>query len=100
MSRPAVFDNSQPPRDDLMLDAIIEENDAIGNVFLDAKPSELAIAALGCDDGSDALVLEPAEKAPERRRDNEVPLLRQLGSAAKTAVRIASFAFQIAKQFD
>ena len=67
VSRAAVFDHAQPPRGNLVFDAVIEQNDAIGNIFFQAVARQCAVAALGGDDGRHALVLEPAEQPAQLR---------------------------------
>src|ERR1700749_3996937 len=65
VSGASVLHDPQAARDDLFLDAVVEQDDAVGDVFLDAEAGKLTLAAFGGDDGGDALVLEPAEQAPE-----------------------------------
>ena len=43
-------------------DPVVQQDDAVGDVFLQAVAGERALAALAGDDGRDALVLEPAEQ--------------------------------------
>ena len=60
-----VLHDAQAPGRDLLLHSVVEQNDAVGDIFLDAITRELALAALASDDGGDALVLEPGEQAPQ-----------------------------------
>src|ERR1700742_3469603 len=62
MSRPTIFYDAQPPRNNLVLDSIVQKDDAIGNVFFDTEPGQLAAPSFGRDDCGDALVFEPAEQ--------------------------------------
>ena len=59
---PAVLDDAQPPRRDLLGDAVVEQDHAVGDVLLQALAGQRPVAALAGDDGGDALVLEPAEQ--------------------------------------
>ena len=44
---------------------MVEQDHAVGDVLLQTLPGQGLLAALGRDDGGDALVLEPAEQAPK-----------------------------------
>src|SRR5687768_18587018 len=61
----AIFDNAKTAGRDLIGDAMIKEDDAIGDVFFKALAREGSFAALAGDDGGDAFVFEPAKKAAE-----------------------------------
>jgi hypothetical protein len=74
----AVLDDPQPPRRNLLAHAVIEQDHAVGDVFLEPLARELAFAALAGDDGRHALVLEPAEQAPQLRAQQ-----RLVGEAAE-----------------
>ena len=63
----AVLDDAQPAGRELLGDAVVEHDDAVGDVLLQALAGERAVAALAGDDGGDALVLEPAEQPPQLR---------------------------------
>ena len=65
VERATVFHHAQMTRGDLVVDAVIEQDDAIGDVFLESVAGERFAAALGGDDGGDALVLEPAEESAQ-----------------------------------
>src|SRR5262249_8522322 len=52
----------QPPHRQLFGDAVVQQEDAVGDVLLQALPREGAVAALGGDDRGHAAVLEPAEQ--------------------------------------
>ena len=61
----AIFDHAQPPGRDLIDDAMVEQDHAIGDVFLQAVAGQRAFAALARDDDRDAFVLEPAKEPAE-----------------------------------
>ena len=70
---PAVLDHPQPPRGDPRLGAVVEQDHAVGDVFLQSVPRQAAVAALGGDDRGDALLLQPAEQPPQLgTQDGEV----------------------------
>ena len=58
----AVLDDAQPAGRELLGDAVVEHDDAVGDVLLQAVAGERAVAALAGDDRRDPLVLEPAEQ--------------------------------------
>jgi hypothetical protein len=49
--RAAVLDDAQAPRRDLVDDAVVEQDHAVGDVFLEAVAGERVLAALAGDDG-------------------------------------------------
>ena len=61
----AILDDAQPPRGDLLAHAVIEEDHAVADVFLDPVASERVFALFARDDGGDALFLQPAEQAAQ-----------------------------------
>ena len=65
--RAAILDDTQPARRKLLNDAMIEQDNAVGDVFLHSLSRERALAALGGDDGRDPLILEPAKQAAQFR---------------------------------
>src|SRR5581483_12177720 len=65
VARAAVLDDAEPARRDLFDDGMVEEDDAVRDVLLEALARELSVAALRGDDGGDALVLQPAEEPPQ-----------------------------------
>ncbi len=65
VDRSAVLDDSQPAGGELLADAMVQHDHAVGDVFFQAVPGHVAVAPLGGDDGRDALILEPAEEAAE-----------------------------------
>ena len=65
VGRAAVLDDPQPAGGDLLDDAVVEQDHAVGDVLLQAVAGQRALAPLAGDDGGDALVLEPAEQPAE-----------------------------------
>ena len=65
--RTAILHHAQVAGGDLVVDPVIEQDDAVGDVFLKAMPGELLAAALGGDDGGDAFFFQPAEKPAQLR---------------------------------
>lgn len=61
----AVLHDAEAPGGHLFGHAVVEEDDAVGDVLLEALPREGAVAALGGDDRGDPAVLQPAEEAAE-----------------------------------
>lgn len=55
--------DAEPPRGELIVDAMIQHDDAVGDVFLDTPARELPFAALGGDDGGQAAIFQPLEEA-------------------------------------
>ena len=43
-ARPAVLDDAQPPGRDLLVDPVVEQDDAVGDVLLQAVPGQRAVA--------------------------------------------------------
>ena len=62
VQRAAIFHHPQMPRGNLVIDPMIEQDDAVGHVFLQPVARQLVAPALGRDDGGHAFVLEPAEE--------------------------------------
>jgi hypothetical protein len=61
----AVLDDAQPARRDLVHDAVVEQDHAIGHVLLEAVAGQRGLAALAGDDRRDAAILQPAQQAPQ-----------------------------------
>jgi len=57
MSRTAVFYDAESPGGNLLVDPMIQQNDAVGNVFLQALSGQRAVATFARDERRDALVL-------------------------------------------
>jgi len=58
-----VFDDPQAPGGNLLGDAVVQQNDAIGDVFFQAEAGYVAIALFCGDDSAYPLFLQPAEQA-------------------------------------
>ena len=58
----AVFHHPQSARGDLIVNAMVEQHDGVGDVLLESLPGQETLAALAGDDGGHALVLQPAEQ--------------------------------------
>lgn len=67
MMRAPVLHDTEPPGGHLLGDPMIEQNDAIGDIFFQTLAGELPFAALAGDNGGDALVLEPAKQPSQFR---------------------------------
>src|SRR6185312_6562193 len=65
MRRAAKFDDAQPPRRDLIHDAVVQQDDAVGHIFFEPVPGEHALALLAGDECGDTALLEPAEEAAQ-----------------------------------
>src|SRR5688500_6797955 len=65
MDCPTIFHDAQPTRREVFRDAMVEHDDAVGDVLLQSLPRYAAIASLAGNDRRNALVLEPAKEAPE-----------------------------------
>ena len=117
--RAAVLDDAQPPRGDLIQHAVVEQDHAVGDIFLDAVAGELAFAALAGDDRGDALVLQPARTAAAVRRAGSrcssspensasivssttrlAPIVRSHGRAGRTGLRGRIRRFPRSRAFD
>ena len=68
----AVLDDAQPAGRELLGDAVVEQDDAVGDVLLEPVAGERAVAALAGDDRRDPLVLEPAEQPAQLRAQDGV----------------------------
>src|ERR1022692_1450451 len=62
VQRTAIFHHAQIPRSNLIKDPMVEQDDAVGHVFLQPVARQLFAPALGRDDGGHAFVLEPSEE--------------------------------------
>ena len=65
MGGAAVFNHPQPPRGDLVLHAVVQQDHAIGDVLFQPVPGQRAVATLAGDDRGHPAVLEPAEQAAQ-----------------------------------
>ncbi len=73
--RAAILDHTQPPRGDLLDDAVIEQHHAVGDELFEALTRELMLAALAGHHRRDAAVLQPPEQPPQLRAQDR--LVRQ-----------------------
>src|SRR4051812_23359787 len=62
MTRSPVLDDAEPPRRQLLFDAMVEQDHAVGHVFLETLARERSVSALCGDHRRDAAVLQPAEQ--------------------------------------
>ena len=62
VGRAAILDDAQAAGRKLIVDAVVEQDHAVGDVFFEAVARQRAFAALAGDDGSDAFLLEPLEQ--------------------------------------
>lgn len=65
VGRAAILDDAQAARGDLVINAVVEGDDTIGDIFLEPMAGDGVLAAFGGDDGGDAFVLEPVQQAAE-----------------------------------
>ena len=70
----AIFDDAQTASGNLIRYPVVEQDDAIGNVFFESMPGERAVAAFGSDHGCHALVFEPAKQAAQFRSQDSLIL--------------------------
>ena len=82
MRRAPVFDDAQSPRGDLVDDTMIEQDHAVGNIFLEPETGQRAFAALGRDDGRHFALLQPGEQPPQLR-----PQHRRIAEAAEQSLQ-------------
>jgi hypothetical protein len=74
LRRAAVLDHAQTARRDLLDDPVIQEDDAVGDVFLETVPGQRPVAALPGDHRRDPLVLQPAEQAAQLGAQDPISL--------------------------
>lgn len=65
MGGAAIFHDAKPAGGYLVLDPMIEQESAIGNVFLQALAGERSLASLPGDDCGQLALLEPVEQAAD-----------------------------------
>ena len=65
MTRAPVLDDPQPPGGNLLRDPMIQDDDAIGDIFFQSVPGERSVALFPGDDRRHALLLEPTEQPPQ-----------------------------------
>ena len=61
----AILHNPHTARGNLILYAMIEKNDAVGDIFLEPVTCERSFAALAGDDGSHTFFFQPAKQAAQ-----------------------------------
>jgi hypothetical protein len=67
-----------PPGGDLLVKALVEDDDAIGDVFLQPVARQRVFGALARDDGSQSAIFQPTEEAAQFRAEDGV-----IGQAGK-----------------
>ena len=70
MRRAAILHHAQPPRRNLVVQPMIEQDDAVGNVFFQPLARERPAALLAGDDGRHPLFFEPVKQPPHFRPQN------------------------------
>ena len=65
MRGPAVLHHAKKPRGDLILHAIVEQNDAIIYILLKSVARQLTLAAFARDDRGNGFFLEPCKQTAE-----------------------------------
>ncbi len=68
--RAPVFDDPQPAYRRLIRHAVIEENDAVGDVFLQTLPRQRTVPPFGRNYRRHAFPFQPAEQAPQLRAED------------------------------
>jgi hypothetical protein len=78
--RAAILDDPQATRRDLVLHAVVEQDHAVGDIFLDAVARQLSFTPLGRDDRRDAAFLQPCEEPPQfGAQDRRIGQAREQG---------------------
>ena len=70
----AVLDHTQAPCGDLIVNAVVEQDHRIGDVFLQPLACQQALTTLTRDQGGDPLVLQPPEQPSQLRPQDAVIL--------------------------
>ena len=65
VARAAVLHDAQPARRDLIVDAMVEHDHAVGDVLFEPLAGQRVDAALAGDHRGDAAVLQPGEQPPQ-----------------------------------
>ena len=65
-----ILDHAQEPDRSLVLDPMIEQNHAVGNILLNPFPSQFSFAFLGGNYGGDSFRLQPTKQTPKLRAQN------------------------------
>ncbi len=66
----AILDHPQPPRRDLLVDAVIQQDHAVRDIFFQPLPGQRAFAAFAGNHRRHALVFQPAEQPADFRPQN------------------------------
>ena len=74
----AILDDPQSPRGNILRDAMVQEDHAVGDVFFQAMARQRTGSPLPRDDRGDPFVFEPAEQPPQFGPDNP-----RIGESAK-----------------
>jgi hypothetical protein len=61
----SILDDPQPPGRNLLRDPMIQNDDAIGDIFFQPMPGERSVAPFPGDNRRHALFLEPLEQPPQ-----------------------------------
>ena len=69
-AEPAIFDDPQTAGGNLIGHAMVEQDDAIGDIFFQAMTSEGTVAALAGDDRGYTLVFQPTEETAQLGAEN------------------------------
>ena len=70
MIRPAIFDDPNSTDGHLFVHPVIQQNDAIGNVLLQAMTGVRVLSRLAGNDGRDFFLLQPSEKSLDLQAKN------------------------------
>lgn len=84
-----VLHHPQVPCRDLVVDPVIQQDDAVGDIFLHPVAGQLFAPPFGGDDGGHALVLEPPEQPPQFSAQDR--LVRQSGEECLQGVEHHAF---------
>src|SRR3546814_10651747 len=85
----AIFDDPQPARRNLVVNAVIQQDHAIGNIFLQPAAREGAIAALSSDDSRQSAFFQPIEQAADfRAQDRSEEHTSELQSLMRTSYAV------------
>ena len=76
MQSATIFDDPQAPGGRLFRDAMIEQDDTIGNVLFEAKAGHRPVPAFGGDHRAHTLIFQPAEQPAELRPKGPGPGVR------------------------
>jgi hypothetical protein len=65
MRRAAIFDDADAARGDLVLDPVVEQQHAVGNILFQTVARQRPFASLGRDDRGDVLFLQPGKQTAQ-----------------------------------